>query len=148
MKAVPLPAALFTLNRARLVAQLPPRSLAVLNANDVMPTNADGVMGHHQNADLFYLTGVRQEETILLLAPDATAQALVLGVRDERHRRAPSARRREASTAAAGMRHASARSSCEAPRRAIVKSSASSTSRTPRSTLSASDALSSCSTTR
>jgi len=72
MKAVPLPAALFTLNRARLVAQLPPRSLAVLNANDVMPTNADGTMGHVQNADLFYLTGIRQEETVLLLAPDAS----------------------------------------------------------------------------
>jgi Xaa-Pro aminopeptidase len=71
MKAVPLPAALFTLNRARLVQKLLPRSLAVLNANDIMPTNADGVMGHLQNADLFYLTGVHQEETILLLAPDA-----------------------------------------------------------------------------
>ena len=72
MKAFPLPAALFTLNRARLVAQLPPRSLAVLNANDVMPTNADGTMGHVQNADLFYLTGIWQEETVLLLAPDAS----------------------------------------------------------------------------
>jgi Xaa-Pro aminopeptidase len=40
-----------------------------------MPTNADGVMGHVQNADLFYLTGVRQEETILLLAPDAAEPA-------------------------------------------------------------------------
>jgi len=72
MKAVKLPAALFTLNRARLVQKLLPRSLAVFNANDIMPTNADGVMGHHQNADLFYLTGVRQEETILLLAQDAS----------------------------------------------------------------------------
>ena len=71
MKAVPLPAALFTLNRERLVQKLPPRSLAVLNANDIMPTNADGAMGHLQNADLFYLTGVHQEETILLLAPEA-----------------------------------------------------------------------------
>jgi Xaa-Pro aminopeptidase len=71
MKAIPLPAALFTLNRERLVARLPPRSLAVLNANDIMPTNADGSLGHLQNADLFYLTGVHQEETILLLAPDA-----------------------------------------------------------------------------
>ncbi len=71
MKAVPLPAALFTLNRERLVKKLLPRSLAVLNANDIMPTNADGSMGHLQNADLFYLTGVHQEETILLLAPDA-----------------------------------------------------------------------------
>jgi len=71
MKAVPLPSALFTLNRERLVKKLLPRSLAVLNANDIMPTNADGSMGHLQNADLFYLTGVHQEETILLLAPDA-----------------------------------------------------------------------------
>jgi Xaa-Pro aminopeptidase len=71
MKAMPLPAALFTLNRERLVKKLLPRSLAVLNANDLMPTNADGTMGHLQNADLFYLTGIHQEETILLLAPDA-----------------------------------------------------------------------------
>ena len=71
MKAVPLPSALFTLNRERLVNKLLPRSLAVLNANDIMPTNADGAMGHLQNADLFYLTGMHQEETILLLAPDA-----------------------------------------------------------------------------
>ena len=71
MKAVPLPSALFTLNRERLLKKLLPRSLAVLNANDIMPTNADGSMGHLQNADLFYLTGVHQEETILLLAPDA-----------------------------------------------------------------------------
>ena len=71
MKHVPLPSALFTLNREHLAQKLPPRSLAVLNANDVMPTNADGTMGHHQNADLFYLTGVNQEETVLLLAPEA-----------------------------------------------------------------------------
>ena len=71
MKAVPLPAALFTLNRESLVKKLLPRSLAMLNANDIMPTNADGSLGHLQNADLFYLTGVHQEETMLLLAPDA-----------------------------------------------------------------------------
>jgi len=71
MKAVPISSALFTLNRERLVQKLLPRSLAVFNANDIQPTNADGSMGHLQNADLFYLTGVHQEETILLLAPDA-----------------------------------------------------------------------------
>ncbi len=71
MKAISLPSALFTLNRERLVKKLLPRSLAVLNANDIMPTNADGSMGHLQNADLFYLTGIHQEETVLLLAPDA-----------------------------------------------------------------------------
>lgn len=83
MKAVPLPSALFTLNRARLVQKLPARSIAVLNANDIMPTNADGAMGHLQNADLFYLTGVHQEETILLVAPGAfdPAQREILFVR-------------------------------------------------------------------
>jgi Xaa-Pro aminopeptidase len=71
MKSVPIPAELFVLNRNRLRQLLLPRSVALFNANDIMPTNADGSMGHLQNADLFYLTGVHQEESILLLAPDA-----------------------------------------------------------------------------
>jgi Xaa-Pro aminopeptidase len=71
MKAIPLPAGLFTLNRERLTRALLPHSVAVLNANDIMPTNADGTMGHLQKADLFYLTGIHQEETMLLLAPEA-----------------------------------------------------------------------------
>jgi len=64
-------ARLFTTNRQRLNQLLQPRSLAVLNANDVQPTNADGTRPHVQNADLYYLTGIRQEETLLVLAPDA-----------------------------------------------------------------------------
>src|SRR5690349_2006144 len=71
MKPVSIPAELFIHNRERLRQRLLPRSAAILNANDIMPTNADGTMGHLQNADLFYLTGVNQEETILLFAPDA-----------------------------------------------------------------------------
>lgn len=71
MKPISLPQQLFVLNRARLVKALAPHSVAVLNANDVMPTNADGTMGFMQNADLFYLTGINQEETRLLLAPNA-----------------------------------------------------------------------------
>src|ERR1700744_5921664 len=71
MKPIPLPSGLFTLNRERLAQRLVPRSLALFNANDTMPTNGDGTMRHHQNADLFYLSGILQEETILLLAPDA-----------------------------------------------------------------------------
>lgn len=71
MKAVTLKTELFTTNRERLRKLLPKNSLVVINANDIMPTNADGTLGHHQNADLFYLTGVRQEESILVLAPDA-----------------------------------------------------------------------------
>lgn len=71
MKSIQLSPKLFTVNRERLKSLLLDNSVAVLNANDVMPTNADGTMGFHQNADLFYLTGVDQEETRLCLAPNA-----------------------------------------------------------------------------
>ncbi len=62
---------LYVHNRANLSRLMLPNSLAVLNANDILPTNADGTLPLHQNADLFYLTGVDQEETVLLLYPDA-----------------------------------------------------------------------------
>lgn len=71
MRYTPLPAELFFENRKRLIAKLPPRSLVIVNANDLMPTNADGTMGFVQNSDLYYLSGVDQEETILMLFPDA-----------------------------------------------------------------------------
>jgi Xaa-Pro aminopeptidase len=61
---------LFVINRQNFIADLPDHSLAVFNANDQMPTNADGLMPFRQNNDLFYLTGIDQEETILLLFPD------------------------------------------------------------------------------
>ncbi|WP_038028660.1 aminopeptidase P family protein [Thermonema rossianum] len=62
---------LFIENRRRLAERLLPNSIAVFNSNDIMPTSADGTMPFKQNTDLFYLTGVDQEETILLLYPDA-----------------------------------------------------------------------------
>lgn len=71
MRYAPIDPELFIENRARLKQLLPPHSLAVVNANDIPPTNADGTLGFVQNADLFYLTGVDQEETILVLFPDA-----------------------------------------------------------------------------
>ena len=61
---------LFVSNRKRLLGELKPHSLVAVNANDIMPTNADGTMRFRQNSDLFYLTGVDQEETILILCPD------------------------------------------------------------------------------
>jgi Xaa-Pro aminopeptidase len=66
-----IPQGLFTLNRSRLVGNLPASSLAVFNSNDIMPTNADGHMGFKQNSDLFYLSGIDQEETILVVFPAA-----------------------------------------------------------------------------
>ena len=62
---------LFTNNRANVSKLLLPNSLVVVNANDVLPTNADGRLPLFPNSDLFYLTGVEQEESILLLYPDA-----------------------------------------------------------------------------
>src|SRR5215213_5614640 len=61
---------LFISNRKKLVKELKPNSLVALNANDIMPTNSDGTMRFRQNSDLFYLSGVDQEETILVLCPD------------------------------------------------------------------------------
>ena len=61
----------FTRNRERLRSCLKPGSIVILHSNDVYPTDADGTMAFRQNSDLFYLTGVDQEETILLLMPDA-----------------------------------------------------------------------------
>ena len=62
---------LFIENRERLAKKLKPNSIAVLNSNDIMPTNADGSMGFRQNSDLFYLSGIDQEESILVIFPDA-----------------------------------------------------------------------------
>ncbi|MFY0689474.1 MAG: aminopeptidase P family protein [Cyclobacteriaceae bacterium] len=70
MKYAPIPNELFIENRARLTKRLKSNSVVVLKANDIMPTNADGTMPFIQNANLFYLTGVNQEETTLVLAPD------------------------------------------------------------------------------
>jgi Xaa-Pro aminopeptidase len=50
---------------------LKPNSIIILQANDIYPTNADGVLSFKQNSDLFYLTGVDQEDTMLILMPDA-----------------------------------------------------------------------------
>lgn len=77
MRYTPLPAEQFIEARKRLSAKLKPRSLVILHSNDVLPTNADGTMGFAQNSDLFYLSGVDQEESILVLFPEAG---------DEKHR--------------------------------------------------------------
>ncbi|MCD9019339.1 aminopeptidase P family protein [Parachryseolinea silvisoli] len=65
-----IPKELFESNREKLRKELKPHSLLVVNANDVMPTNSDGTVRFRQNSDLFYLSGVDQEETILVMCPD------------------------------------------------------------------------------
>jgi Xaa-Pro aminopeptidase len=66
----PIDASLFVENRKRFRKLLKPGSVAVFNSNDIMPGNADGSMRFLQNSDLFYLSGIDQEESILLMFPD------------------------------------------------------------------------------
>ncbi len=70
MKYLPIDSKLFIDNRDRFRLAMKPHSLAIFNSNDILPTNADGHMPFKQSSDLFYLSGIDQEETILLLFPD------------------------------------------------------------------------------
>ncbi|NOT76100.1 MAG: aminopeptidase P family protein [Cyclobacteriaceae bacterium] len=70
MRYEPIDKELFITNRKRMVKELKSASLAVFNSNDIMPTSADGTMPFHQNSDFFYLTGINQEESILVICPD------------------------------------------------------------------------------
>ena len=71
MRHAPIDSKLFAANRERLAKLLVPNSVAAINANDVLPTNADGSLIMVPNSDLFYLSGIEQEESILVLAPHA-----------------------------------------------------------------------------
>ncbi|TDE01573.1 aminopeptidase P family protein [Flavobacterium hiemivividum] len=71
MRYKSIPATLFVANRTRFAKKMNANSIAMLSSNDVMPNNADDVMGFAQNNDLFYLSGIDQDETILILYPDA-----------------------------------------------------------------------------
>ena len=62
---------LFIKNRAKFVSQMKPNSVAVFNSNDIYPVSADSTLPFAQHRDILYLSGVDQEESILLLFPDA-----------------------------------------------------------------------------
>lgn len=74
MKYLPIDSKLFTKNRAKFVAQMIPNSIAVFNSNDIFSTGADSTLPFHQHRNIFYLSGVDQEESILVLFPDAKNQ--------------------------------------------------------------------------
>lgn len=61
---------LFIKNRKNFMAQMKPSSLAVFNSNDIYPVSADSTLPFAQHRDIFYLSGVDQEESILVLFPD------------------------------------------------------------------------------
>src|SRR5258708_34684754 len=71
MRYAPIDPSLFAEHRKRLAALMAPSALAVVNANDLMPRNADALSLIVPQTDLFYLSGIEQEETILLVCPNA-----------------------------------------------------------------------------
>ncbi len=70
MKYISIDSQLFIENRKKFAAQLPPNSMAILFASDEMPRSADQAFVFRQNPDLFWLTGIDQEKTILIIYPD------------------------------------------------------------------------------
>jgi len=71
MKYLPINNKLFIKNRAKFTAQMKPKSIAVFNSNDLFTTGADSTIPFEQSSDILYLSGADQEESILLLFPDA-----------------------------------------------------------------------------
>ncbi len=70
MRYQPADAKLFIENRRKFVKNMKPNSVAIFSSNDIMPTSADGAMAFKQNSDIFWLGGVDQEESVLVIAPD------------------------------------------------------------------------------
>lgn len=75
MKYLPINANLFVQNRAAFTLQMESNALAVFNSNDIFPISADSTMPFQQHRDIFYLSGVDQAESILLLFPSANNPA-------------------------------------------------------------------------
>ena len=67
MRYKSIPTSLFIANRKRFSEKMEANCIAIMSSNDVMPNNADDVMGFAQNNDLFYLSGIDQDETVLIL---------------------------------------------------------------------------------
>jgi len=70
MRYIPIKSGFFSENRRRLSKLLEPRSVAVFNANDEYLRNGDQRFIYRQQSDFFYLTGIEQEKSVLMLAPD------------------------------------------------------------------------------
>ena len=70
MKYLPLNNQIFRDNRKRFMARMEKNSIALFNSNDELPANGDSLHPFKQNTDLFWLTGIEQEDTMLLLFPD------------------------------------------------------------------------------
>ncbi len=75
-KYSPINNELFKLNRANFVKQLKANSIAIFNSNDEHPWNGDATHKFKQNSDIFYLSGIDQEESILVIYPNSPTPEL------------------------------------------------------------------------
>ena len=74
MRYQPINPELFKLNRRRFTRKMLPDSIAIFHSNDLMPRNGDTFHPFRQNSDLFYLSGLDQEETVVVLFPDCVKE--------------------------------------------------------------------------
>ena len=70
MKYLPLNSTIFVQNRKRFIERMEKNSIAIFNSNDELPMNGDALYKFKQNSDLLWLTGIEQENTMLVLFPD------------------------------------------------------------------------------
>jgi Xaa-Pro aminopeptidase len=70
MKYLPLKSAIFTENRERFIGMMDKNSIAIFNSNDELPKNGDSLYTFKQSSDLYWLTGIDQEDTMLVLFPN------------------------------------------------------------------------------
>ena len=70
MKYLPLDPAIFIQNRKRFVKEMLPNSIAIFVSNDEWPSNGDAIHPFKQNSDLVWLSGVVQEDSMVILFPD------------------------------------------------------------------------------
>ena len=82
MKYLQIENNLFIENREKFRNKLVKNTLAIFNSNDIMPTNADGTMPFRQNNDLFWLSGVDQEESVLVIYPDNNEEKEILFLKE------------------------------------------------------------------
>lgn len=70
MKYLPLNSQIFVQNRKRFTDRMEKNAIAIFNSNDELPSNADQLHRYKQNSDLFWLTGIEQEDSMLIIFPD------------------------------------------------------------------------------
>src|SRR5574338_1002390 len=70
MKNLPLNPQLFITNRNRFIERMKPNSIAIFVSNDEVPVNGDALYPFKQNSDLFWLSGITQEDSMVILFPD------------------------------------------------------------------------------